>query len=166
MPAVVVVCLIVSFTGLALLFLLDYRRGLPRRVFSIRMLVLTLAGVVLVWLFGDRGLVAKSGKDSDLAFAAVLYLFMVLGMLAHYGYHRFEQPKAKRPPFDWGSFLAPVFASPIVVMPLLVALQNARLDLARLDLPRIMLFVVAFENGFFWKEYFDRRRREKSKDGS
>jgi hypothetical protein len=29
-----------------------------------------------------------------------------------------------------------------------------------MTLPRLMIFLVAFENGFFWKEYFDRKRKE------
>jgi hypothetical protein len=54
----------------------------------------------------------------------------------------------------------PVLASPIVFIPLLASLQNADPDLSRIDVPGFMIFVVAFENGFFWKEYFDNRKRK------
>ena len=103
--------------------------------------------------------VAK-GPAEDFAFAAALYLCMLLGMAAQFLYRHFEQPKRKRRKFDWGLFLAPVFASPIVFLPLLASFQNADIDLARLTVPRMMVFFVAFQNGFFWKEYFDRRRTE------
>jgi hypothetical protein len=89
---------------------------------------------------------------------------MLLGMAAQYGYNRFEQPKAERKAFDFGLFIAPIFASPIIFIPLLAALQNADLDLTRLTTPKMMVFFVAFENGFFWKEYFDHRRLEKGKN--
>ena len=56
--------------------------------------------------------------------------------------------------------LAPVLASPIIFIPLLASQQNADLDLSRFDIPRFMIFLVAFENGFFWREYFDNRKKK------
>ena len=93
----------------------------------------------------------------------ILYLCMLLGMAAQYAHNRFFLPKAQRPEFDFGLFLAPIFASPIIFIPLLAAMQNAEVDLAQLTVPKMMVFFVAFENGFFWKEYFDHRRQEKQK---
>ncbi len=49
---------------------------------------------------------------------------------------------------------------------LLAALQNADVDLENLTAPRMIVFLVAFENGFFWKEYFDHRRKDKEKNGA
>jgi hypothetical protein len=103
--------------------------------------------------------VAK-GASEDLAFALVLYVCMLLGMASQHLYARLEQPKRRRPRFDWGVFLAPAFASPIVFLPLLISFQNAGMDLSQLTVPRIMIFIVAFQNGFFWKAHFDRRRKE------
>jgi hypothetical protein len=94
----------------------------------------------------------------------ILYLFMVVGMICQYLYSLLIQPRKQRPPFDWGNFLAPLFASPIVSIPMLVAFQNSEIDLTQLTLPRVMVFVVAFQNGFFWKEIFESRRRSLEND--
>ena len=59
-------------------------------------------------------------------------------------------------------FIAPVFASPIVFIPLLTAFQNANVDLNRLTVPKLLIFFVAYQNGFFWKEFFDLKQREEA----
>ena len=40
------------------------------------------------------------------------------------------------------------------------ALQNVDMDLMSMNAPRIMVFFVAFENGFFWKGYLAKRQEE------
>lgn len=89
--------------------------------------------------------------------AILLYLAMVAGMFAHGLFGRFSRPMAIRPPFDLGLLLAPVFASPIVFIPLLVALENADFSSRDFTTAQLMLFLVSFQNGFFWKEFFDNR---------
>jgi hypothetical protein len=118
--------------------------------------------IFLNLLFGfpkAKAIVAK-GASSDLAVATALFICMLLGMAAQFLYSYFVLPRADRRPFDLGLFVAPVFASPIVFIPLLAALQNADIDLTALTIPRMMVFLVAFQNGFFWKDFFDRRRKE------
>jgi hypothetical protein len=104
-------------------------------------------------------LVTKAADD--LLLAGAMAICMIAGMFAQYLYRHFESPVRYRHKWDWGCFIAPVFASPIVFIPLVAAFQNSDIDLTsdRLTLPRLMIFLVAFENGFFWKEYFDRRRK-------
>jgi hypothetical protein len=104
--------------------------------------------------------VNKGGND--LMLAAAMAISMIIGMLAQYLYHHFERPEHYRTKWDWGCFIAPVFASPIIFIPLAAAFQTVDVDLTkdRMTLPRLMIFLVAFENGFFWKEYFDRKRKE------
>ncbi|MBI3667554.1 MAG: hypothetical protein HY236_15230 [Acidobacteria bacterium] len=126
--------------------------------------ILLFAGL-LHFLFGfplpASGTAAKGPSGGqDLVFAAALGICMVLGMAAQFLYQHFEQPARKRKRFDWGLFVAPIFASPVVYVPLLASFQNADIDLNRLTIPRLMIFLVAFQNGFFWKEHFDRRRKE------
>ena len=108
--------------------------------------------------------VGKAG-DHDLVLAGAMGLCMVAGMFAQYLFRYFERPVRYRQKWDWGCFIAPVFASPIVFIPLAAAFQNVDIDLTnpRLKLPQLMVFLVAFENGFFWKEYFDRKRKEVGK---
>jgi hypothetical protein len=49
-----------------------------------------------------------------------------------------------------------MFTSPLVFAPLWSAFQDAGMTLTSL---KYGVFVVAFENGFFWKEFFDNRRQ-------
>jgi hypothetical protein len=56
--------------------------------------------------------------------------------------------------------LLPMLASPLVFIPLLGAFQNAPVDLMSLTLPKFMVFFVAFQNGFFWKEVVDNFRKK------
>ena len=154
----------ISLAGLLIRFIYQFFKTGNKRTLILQVLVLVLAGAFLYWLFWSKGQATPKGGDTG--FVIVLYLFMALGMLAHAAYTRFEKPKSKRPPFDIGTFIAPLLASPIIFIPLLAALQNADVDLENLTAPRMMVFLVAFENGFFWKEYFDHRRKDKEKDGA
>lgn len=105
-------------------------------------------------------MLGKGSQANETGFVIVLYLSMLAGMACHYFYGLFLLPQRKRSKFDLGAFLAPVFASPIVFIPLLGAFQNTEVDLTQLTLPKFMVFFVAFENGFFWKEVVDNRRKE------
>jgi predicted permease len=137
------------------------------RPFVVQLIAALMFSVILHKLFGfpflRASVIAKGDEGKPLLMALALYLCMVIGMLAQFLYLRLAQPDERRKKWDWGNFLAPVFTSPIVFLPLLAALQGAGLDLKVQTGPRIMLFLVAFENGFFWKDFFDRQRREASK---
>ena len=109
--------------------------------------------------FPHTAVIAK-GPSEDLMLAAALYLCMLCGMFAQYLYRRLERPKRTRPKWDWGLFVAPMFASPIVFIPLLATFQSAGIDLKHLTTPRLMIFFVAFQNGFFWKEFFDQKQKQ------
>jgi hypothetical protein len=116
------------------------------------------------FLFNGQ-LTPKSAQDEQLYLIIALYLFMILGMLAHYGYTRFSQPAKIRKKFNLGYFLAPVLVSPIVFFPLLTILQSANIDVESLNV-KLMFFCIAFENGFFWKEFFDNRQEDKEGTGN
>jgi hypothetical protein len=104
--------------------------------------------------------VAAMGTREDLALLAALYLCMIVGMLAQYAYRHLDRPRRHRTKWDWGLFVAPVFASPIVFVPLATSCISAGLELKTLTTVRFMIFFVAFQNGFFWKEFFDLKRKE------
>lgn len=156
--------LLVGISLLALTFMAIYRL-LKQKNWRIFLLHLS-ALIVCYWLlnayfdFPNPAPTPRGENDTSLVF--VLYCWMLLGMLAQYIYRRFESAEKRQKKFDIYLFFAPIFASPIIFIPLLAALQNANIDLTRLETPQIMVFLVAFENGFFWKEYFDHRRSEKS----
>jgi cytochrome bd-type quinol oxidase subunit 2 len=111
-------------------------------------------------LFGFPATVAAMGTREDLALLAALYLCMLTGMFAQYAYRHFERTRRHRTKWDWGLFIAPIFASPIVFVPLATSCISAGLDLKALTTVKFMIFFVAFQNGFFWKEFFDLKRKE------
>jgi hypothetical protein len=155
--------LLVCFVGLAVVMARWARKTGEWRPFWMSLVPLVAYGIFLNRWFGfpfEGGVAEKGGND--LVLTGALAISMIFGMLAQYLYRHFERPERNRTKWDWGCFIAPIFASPIIFIPLAAAFQNADVDLAkeRMTLPRLMIFLVAFENGFFWKEYFDRKRKE------
>ena len=125
--------------------------------------VILLACVAFLWRF--FGFLTPEpvarGDNNEVYFIIVLYVIMVLGMLASYAFQHFSKQKAERKEWDIGLFLAPVFVSPVIFIPLLTAFQQADSDS-----PRMLMFLVAFQNGFLWKEYFDHKRKKVTQDGT
>jgi hypothetical protein len=101
----------------------------------------------------------SKGEQSSTPAMVILYLCTVGGMACNYLYAHFMKPIRKREPFDFGCFIAPMFASPIIFAPLWSAFHEAGIELTAL---KFAAFFVAFENGFFWKEFFDNRRGQHS----
>jgi hypothetical protein len=131
------------------------------RPFLVQLAVLVVLLLFLRYSFGFPRSIPES-RGSESAMIVVLFTSMLVGMLAHWLFDWLQVPRRQREPFDVGPFLAPLLASPIVFLPLLASLQNANLDFAILDTPRFMVLLVAFENGFFWREYFENRRKRAS----
>jgi hypothetical protein len=163
MSTPLLIAIIISLLGLFSLALFSYFRHRQLIRFVLHVFLLLICAFFLYFYFFRAALTARGTEGgNDVAFVIVLYLFMLLGMLAHHLYTRFTLPATDRPKFDFGLFVAPIFASPIIFIPLLSALQNANIDLRQLTTAKLMVFLVAFENGFFWKEYFDHRRQQKA----
>jgi hypothetical protein len=162
MPIELGLILSISFIGLTLIFALQAYQTREWRSTGLGLVGLALFALLLNRLFGypfSPAVVAK-GPRNDLIIATALYICMLLGMFSQYIYRRFELPRRQRRKWDWGLFLAPVFASPIVFIPLFAAFSNAGIRLENLPGPRFMVFLVAFQNGFFWKEFFDKKQKE------
>ena len=135
-----------------------------------RILVLAMAGIgcLALGLFWGAGLIVPPwtspaalprprGGDSSEVLLVVLFLAMVAGMLSHFLFDRFQRPRRRRRKFDWGTFLAPIFTSPIVFLPLAAAFERSGVDLGEMGGSRLIVLLVAFENGFFWKEFMENR---------
>lgn len=151
----------VSMAGLLFVSGLWARKTGEWRMLIALVIGLTAFGFFLNRLFGfPATTVASMGTREDLALLAALYLCMLLGMFAQYAYRHFERPLRHRTRWDWGLFIAPVFASPIVFVPLATSCIGAGIELKTLTTVKFMIFFVAFQNGFFWKEFFDLKRRE------
>jgi hypothetical protein len=99
------------------------------------------------------------GPQQDLALWAALYLCMLAGMFAQYAYRHFERPQRHRTKWDGGLFIAPAFASPIIFVPLATSFISTGFDFTKPTAAKFMIFLVAFQNGFFWKEFFDLKRK-------
>jgi len=154
--AIVALC-----AGLLLAWTLVERfRG--RRWYSLATFVLSMAAYLglLRALFGFPGpeLADPKGADEEfLPLVLAMFSCMLLGMAAEYLYQRFDKPAAERRNLDAGEFVKPFLVSPLIFMPLAASLHGANVDLSRFDAPRLMLFLVAFENGFLWRGYFSRK---------
>jgi hypothetical protein len=96
-------------------------------------------------------LVEVKGHGAGLPWGLIglLYLALIAGMAAQYAF--LKSPRAR---FRWPAFLKPFLASPVVFLPLLGSLED-QLDGGPWTLSRLMLVFVAFQNGFFWKTFFD-----------
>ena len=85
------------------------------------------------------------------------YLSMLLGMIAQYFYKQAERGD-KAFSFAPLEFMMPIFASPIVFIPLLTITEEMALSGA-FTKAKLIMYLVAFQNGFFWKSFFDQRQK-------
>jgi hypothetical protein len=135
--------------------------------FALNLLGLILYVLLLRSLFGFPDFAPPQPKGPQdiqfLALALAMYVCMLAGMAAEYLYHFFDASPSRPRQFDIGSFVKPFLVSPLVFMPLAASLQNANLDFSRFDAPRLMVFLVAFENGFLWRGYFSRKLAESAR---
>ncbi len=94
---------------------------------------------------------------SETATLVASYLAMVAGMLAQYVYAKAERGE-KTLTIEWMPMLMPILASPIVFIPLVSIAGEVSATGSILAQPKLMVYLVAFQNGFFWKHFFDERR--------
>jgi hypothetical protein len=107
----------------------------------------------------DNGATSK-GTNVDGLYAnwqmyLLAYAAMICGMLGQYLYDWLSRPASGRIPFDWRNFVAPLLVSPIIFVPLFGTLTSD----PGAEKANLMIFLVAFENGFFFKSYFDQRAK-------
>jgi ABC-type glycerol-3-phosphate transport system permease component len=108
------------------------------------------------WLARPDGLETKGGSDVGVA-VVLCYLAMLFGMVAQYGYAQGERGR-RRFRFELVSFLMPIFASPIIFIPLLSLTAELSVGGAFTQ-SKLMVYLVAFQNGFFWKGFFEQQRK-------
>lgn len=143
--------------SLALLVVdLAYRVFTKRTGLLPRTLVVLAAGWV-VYALAPKALQTRGSPD-EIVSIVFCYMSMVLGMMAEYGYVQAERGN-KKIEFDLMSFLMPIFASPIVFIPLLTLTSEVAIGGA-FTRAKLMVYLVAFQNGFFWKSFFEQRCAE------
>jgi hypothetical protein len=115
------------------------------------------ATAVGVYVHTPASEIETKGGAQDAIAVAFCYASMVLGMAAQYCYRQAEGG-AKRLRFRAAEFMMPIFASPIVFIPLLGIASEAAMS-GPFTHARLMVYLVAFQNGFFWKNFFEERRQ-------
>lgn len=123
-----------------------------------RMLAILVAGLIVYALMPRRA--EQMGSLDETAAIVLCYGAMLLGMAAEYGYSTAERASRGEaiPRFDKLTFLMPIFASPIIFIPLLTLTAELGAGGA-FTRARLMVYLVAFQNGFFWKQLFEQRRQ-------
>jgi hypothetical protein len=99
---------------------------------------------LLHWTTGFPAIVISFSSVPPVLPIIVTLVGVVLGMIASYFFYLKER-------FSWLAFLKPLAVSPLVVLPLVGIVQNQR-DIEANQL--IYVFLVSFQNGFFWKLVF------------
>jgi predicted outer membrane lipoprotein len=153
---------IVSLVILLLLLLIEWRRAAREASTQVAeqshatrfilglLLVICASVIAAIWLSTHETM--DSGAQAvPWGTVGVLYVAMIAGMVAQYFYFYAHRK------FRWRSFIKPFLASPIVFMPLVSAYQKALTSLDAFELGDLMLLLVAFQNGFFWKVIFDKQ---------
>ncbi len=144
-----------SLAALLAFFVRDLGMTLARRRetwFSL-WLVLVMATLVVTLVFSPSHERMTDDQRPAWGLVGLLYLMVVVGMLAQHFYFRKEGK-----PLKWSALVRPFLASPIVFLPLLSGFQKALSHVVAFGLPELMMFLAAFQNGFFWKVVFDRQR--------
>jgi hypothetical protein len=109
-----------------------------------------------VYFFLSSETVESKGVTNEFVGIAFSYGAMLLGMISEYVYSRAEGADRK---FRINlELLMPIFASPIVFIPVLEITQDMSIGGA-FTKPKLMVYLVAFQNGFFWKNFFEERRQ-------
>jgi hypothetical protein len=160
MPRIMTVIVAASAALLVLWTAWQFRSSV-RRVQGVLVIAVLLLYLALLHVaFGFPSLPAGYAKGEIETgvgpLVLALYVSMLAGMGAEYLYHWLDAKPEERK-FDWRSFVKPFVVSPLVFMPLAASLQNAKIDLSSFNTPLLMLYGVAFENGFLWRGYFTRK---------
>jgi len=150
---------IALFVSAAVLTLLVAYRDLavrrPRRkAFTVFLAALSVAIYALA--FPDPTITDK-GVIQEVVAVALCYVSMLLGMIAQYFYKQADRGD-RAFTFAPLEFMMPIFASPIVFIPLLTITQDMALGGA-FTKGKLMVYLVAFQNGFFWKSFFEQRQK-------
>jgi hypothetical protein len=148
--------LMVSIVGLAIgVGYLDLVRRRSKRIVPSAVLVGLAVAVYVLAFPGD---IEAKGPVEETVAVVFCYLSMVAGMVAQYYYKQAERGDTKFT-FEPMEFLMPIFASPVVFIPLLTITTDISLS-GPFTKSKLMVYLVAFQNGFFWKSFFEQLRQK------
>ncbi len=145
-----------------IMFFRDYKKR-AWKSFVFHFVIIVMVFGYLFYFFNfltvQDKIISKGSKSDEIILVIILYFFMVIGMLSSYAHNYFLVKKSERKKWDFGLFIAPIFASPIVFIPLVMTFQQLDTNSSR-----ILIYLISFQNGFFWKEYCDSKRKVISKN--
>jgi hypothetical protein len=149
---ILVVSLVCLSAGVAVL------DAVGRRGRRLALSALLVGVAVAVYRSGVQQDIEAKGPVHEVIAVGCCYLSMLLGMVAQYCYRQAEGG-ADKLTFKPMEFMMPIFASPIVFIPLLTITTDVSLSGA-FTKSKLMVYLVAFQNGFFWKSFFEERRQK------
>lgn len=134
---------LMTFLGLFCLFIiieLIISRAVKR--FVIQAVILLAVIVLLKVTTGFPSTRVAFGGVSPIIAIGIMFVCTLIGIAAHYFFYM----KGR---FAWRTFLKPLVISPIVLLPLIGSVQGT----SGVESVQMISFgVLAFQNGFFWKE--------------
>jgi hypothetical protein len=101
----------------------------------------------------EYGIDSKGGlSPTQWGMVALMYLAMLVGIVAQSYY--FKDSTMPTTSIAW---LKPALTSPIIFIPLLSSYQTSLTNISDVSLGELMILLVSFQNGFFWKVVFDKQ---------
>jgi hypothetical protein len=118
-----------------------------------------VSAVAVAYAWRPRSADHMGGVD-ETASLVICYGAMIAGMAAQYAFAMAERVSRGEPRgrFELLTFVMPMLVSPIVFIPLLTLTSELGAGGA-FTRARLMAYLVAFQNGFFWKQLFEQRRQ-------
>jgi hypothetical protein len=142
----IVTYLLIIFLGLfALIIIIELIIFRDIKKFVYQTVILVAVIVFLKLTAGFPATRVAFGGVSPVIAIGIMLVCTLFGVAAHYIYYMEGK-------FIWRTFLKPLVISPIVLLPLIGSVQGS----PGLEPVQMISFgVLAFQNGFFWKEVFE-----------
>ncbi len=119
-----------------------------RRNVNLAILGLLLLYIIALMVFTDfPDPVVSLGGVSYLTALIIMLFFIILGMVANYFFYNET--------FNFREIIKPLFISPLILLPLIGTLRGSA-EIENMQL--ISLAILSFQNGFFWKEVFNKAK--------
>lgn len=149
--APIITYLLIVFLGLfGLLIIIELVLYRAVTKFIIQTAILLAVIVVLNMTTGFPSVRLAFGGVTSIIIIGIMFLCTLLGIAGHYFYYL----KGK---IVWRTFLKPFIISPIVLLPLIGTVQKT----SDAETVQIISFgILAFQNGFFWREVFEHAKRK------
>jgi len=115
-------------------------------------IVISIGILIILLLFADFPAHRVAfGGFSPITAIIIMFPCVCLGIAANHWYSSKEK-------FNWAAFFKTLIIAPIILLPLIGSIQGSS-DLATFQL--ICFGILAFQNGFFWKEALENARMQK-----